>query len=250
MEGPLLLTKYRVEIKYGLLIFLLLGGLILLDRVDAFSGLDRFVNDGMDALSEFGIVGMFIIAIIGNSSLLIQVPYTVPLVSIALNGSSLGHLLFLGLGAGIGAGIGEIISYMIADKVLANNPDLPKSSLYQWVDRTVKGYPRSTPWIIFIWAASFLPDDTVLISLAMVKYGLKRIALPLFMGKLAHNLLFALALYLAADEISQRVSNEVQTDLALGILIVFVLVILYQVEKSKTVVQAITHPTVAPDEAA
>jgi membrane protein DedA with SNARE-associated domain len=248
LEGPLLLTRYRLEIKYSLLIVALLGGLIALDRVDAFAGLDRWVSQAMDTMSQFGIVGMFLIAIIGNSSLLIQVPYTVPLVSIALNGAGLEHLLFLGLGAGIGAGIGEIISYLIADKVLANNPDLPKSSLYQWVDQTVKSHPRSTPWIIFVWAASFLPDDTVLIPLAMIKYGLRRVAFPLFMGKVTHNLLFALALYLAADEVSQRVSNEVQTDLALGILIVFVLIILYQVEKAKAAIQTAVERSPTIDE--
>jgi hypothetical protein len=228
-----LLNRYWIEIKYISLACLLLGGLVLLDRVDAFAPLDGFVAEGMDAMSQLGFIGMFILALIGNSSLLIQVPYSVPIISFALNDPSLGPLLILGLGAGLGAGFGEIISYLIADKVLAHNPDLPKSSLYQWVQKTVESHPRSTPFLIFIWAASLLPDDTILIPLAMIQYGLKRIAVPLFLGKVAHNLVLAVILSVAAEEVSGRTSAEVQTDLALGVLIVFVLVIFYQVERAK-----------------
>lgn len=233
MESNTWFKAYRIEIKYVLLTSTFLSLLIALDRVDAFEGLNGAVNSFMDAMTKLGFIGMFIVAIIGNSSLLIQVPYTVPLISVALSGSSLANLLFLGMGAGIGAGIGEIISYTIADKILEQNPDLAKSRLYQWVDRMVKQHPLLTPWIIFVWAASFLPDDTALIPLAMVKYGLRRIAFPLFMGKLVHNLLFATVLYYATEQVASQVSTEVKTDLALGILIVFLLVIFYQVEKTK-----------------
>lgn len=235
LEGNLLLKRYRIEIKYLLLTVFFLGGLIALDRLDAFEGLDGVVGDFMDWMTRLGFVGMFVVAIIGNSSLLIQVPYTVPLLSAALNGASLPTMLFLGLGAGLGAGFGEIISYGIADKILAQNPDLTKSRLYQWVDRQVKEHPRLIPVIVFIWGATVIPDDTVIIPLALVKYGIRRIAPPLFISKVIHNFVVSILFYYATEFWAQRVSTEVKTDLALGILIVFILVIFYQVEKTKSV---------------
>ncbi|KAB2905895.1 MAG: hypothetical protein KJ064_09755 [Anaerolineae bacterium] len=237
-----MLTRYRIEIKYMLLIVFFLGSLVALDRLDAFEGLDGVVNDFMDWMTKLGFIGMFIVAVIGNSSLLIQVPYTVPLLSAALNGASLPTMLFLGLGAGIGAGFGEVISYGIADRILAQNPDLSKSRLYRWVNRQVLEHPRMIPVIVFIWGATVIPDDTVIIPLAMVKYGIRRIAPPLFISKIIHNFIVSFLFYEATGFWARRISSEVKTDLALGILIVFILVIFYQIEKTKAVADSLRIP--------
>lgn len=228
------MKAYRVEIKYTVITLVSLAMLILLDTVDAFSGLDSAVDSFMDSLTSLGFIGMFFVALVGNASLLIQIPYTVPLLSVVLNGTSFENLMLWGLSAGIGAGFGEIISYGIADKLWEMNPDIANSKLYQWVDRTVKRYPKFAPIIIFIWAASILPDDTALIPLAMIKYGMKKIALPLFLGKIAHNIVLVVLLYYATEEMSDYIGTGVKTDLALGVLIIFVMTILYQVEKNKT----------------
>lgn len=237
-----MLTRYRIEIKYMLLIVFFLGSLVALDRLDAFEGLDGVVNDFMDWMTKLGFIGMFIVAVIGNSSLLIQVPYTVPLLSAALNGASLPTMLFLGLGAGIGAGFGEVISYGIADRILAQNPDLSKSRLYRWVNRQVLEHPRMIPVIVFIWGATVIPDDTVIIPLAMVKYGIRRIAPPLFISKIIHNFIVSFLFYEATGFWARRISSEVKTDLALGILMVFILVIFYQIEKTKAVADSLRIP--------
>lgn len=225
-----------------LLIVFFLGSLVALDRLDAFEGLDGVVNDFMDWMTKLGFIGMFIVAVIGNSSLLIQVPYTVPLLSAALNGASLPTMLFLGLGAGIGAGFGEVISYGIADRILAQNPDLSKSRLYRWVNRQVLEHPRMIPVIVFIWGATVIPDDTVIIPLAMVKYGIRRIAPPLFISKIIHNFIVSFLFYEATGFWARRISSEVKTDLALGILMVFILVIFYQIEKTKAVADSLRIP--------
>src|SRR5690606_37771766 len=96
-------------------------------------------------------------------------------------------------------------------------------------------YPRSIPAIIFVWAASVLPDDTVMIPLAMIKYGIGRLAVPLFLGKMVHNLAVAIIFYVFTDWAAGQFSGDVKADLALGILIVFVILIFYQVEKSKQI---------------
>lgn len=228
-----MLKRHRLEIKYGFIAVLLLGGLIALSSTEALSSLDSGVDSLMDAAEDVGFIGIFLIALIANSSLLIQIPYTVPLISLALAGASLEKMLLMGVALGVGAGFGEVISYGIASKILGANPSLSESSLFQWVRRTVTAHPRVTPFLVFAWAASILPDDTIVIPLAMMRYGLRRIAVPLFTGKVVHGLVVTLLSYYATDWVADSISSGVKTDLALGIIIAFVLVVLYQVERTR-----------------
>src|SRR5204862_367114 len=78
----------------------------------------------MDQGAKFGFVGIFLIALVANLSLVIQIPYTLPVLAAAIQGDSLAHMLELGLAAGIGSGIGALISYVVADKLLDRVPDL------------------------------------------------------------------------------------------------------------------------------
>lgn len=228
-----MLTTYRIEIKYSLITLALLVGLVALDRTQALSGLDTAIDDLFDLMSGLGFVGIFIVAVIGNSALLMHIPYTVPLLSLALGGVSLDRMLLMGVASGLGAAFGEIVSYGISLKILGENSTLERSSLLQWVKRMVNSHPRMIPLLLFVYAVSPLPDDTVIIPLAMVRYGLKQILPPLFTGKVAHNLVVAALFYYFTSWSADRVSTTVQVDLALGILILFVMVILYQMERTR-----------------
>jgi hypothetical protein len=228
-----MLTKNRIEMRYGLITLTLLAGLFALARTQAFSGLDNHIGDFFDLMTDLGFVGIFMVAVFANSTLLIQIPYTVPLLSLALGGASLDRMVLMGLAAGLGAGFGELLTYGIAEKILGGNPDLERSALFQWVKHKVNTHPRTIPLLVFVWAASILPDDTVIIPLAMMRYGIKRMSLPLFTGKVAHCLIVAVVFYRFTSWSADRVSATVQADLALGILILFVMMILYQVEKTR-----------------
>ena len=228
-----MLTTNRIEIKYGLITLTLLAGLLAVHRTQAFSGLNTTINSFFDLMIGFGFVGFFIVALIANSSLLINLPYTVPLLTLALGGASLDRMLVMGFATGIGAGCGEIVSYYMTFKVLGENSDLEQSSLLQWVKRMLNSHPRTAPLLVFIWAVSPLPDDMVIMPLATVRYGIKRIALPLFAGKVANNLAIAALFYSFTGWSADRVSTTVQADLALGLLILFVMAIMYQVEKGR-----------------
>ncbi len=227
---PRRVTKYRLEARYLALATVLIGGLILADRANALGGLDGTFNTS----SRFGVVGIFLVAVVANTSLLIQVPYTIPLLAAALGGSTLGHMLLLGLAAGFGASIGVLISYVLADKVLARRPELAQSRLFRWVSSTVDRRPRLTAWFVFAWAAVPAPDDVVIIPLAMVRYGLRKISGPLCTGKLVHNVCVAALFYSFTTWFAGRISGSIRADVAVGIAGVFVLIILYQVEKARS----------------
>jgi membrane protein YqaA with SNARE-associated domain len=207
------------------------AALALLQETHALSVVNDAVEHFLDLAARFGAPGMFVAGLVGNASVLVQVPYTLPLLSVALEGATLGHLLVLGLACGIGAGVGEIISYLIADAILARTPELPESRVYRWIERNTDHHPVLTKLAIFVWAVTPLPDDTVIVPLAMVSYGVRRIALPLFTGKVVHNLVIAYVFYRFA--VDPPVSPQVKTDLALVVIVAFVLVVLYQVERAR-----------------
>jgi len=205
--------------------------LMLLQETDAFAAVNGAVDRFFDLAARFGAPGMFMAGLVGNASILVQVPYTLPLLSVALDGATLPHLLVLGLACGIGAGVGEIISYLIADAILARTPGLPESRVYRWIERNTEHHPLLTKLAIFVWAVTPLPDDTVIVPLAMVDYGARRIAAPLFLGKVVHNLVIAYIFFTISEK--PLVSPHVKTDVALVIIVVFVLVVLYQVERAR-----------------
>jgi membrane protein YqaA with SNARE-associated domain len=223
--------RYRLEVKYLVLTVVVLGTLVVLVRFDAFSGINGAVDRAMDQGAKFGVVGIFVIALVANLSLVIQIPYTLPVLAAAVQGDSLAHMMELGLAAGIGSGIGALVSYVVADKLLDRVPDLAGSRLYQWVDRNAENRPRHTWLAIFAVTATVLPDDTVIIPLAMVNYSWKKVATPLLTGKLLHNLTMALVFFEFTQVFAGTISKGVKTDLSLGLMLLFVLLTCYQAEK-------------------
>jgi hypothetical protein len=228
-----LVRRYRLELKYVAIAVAAIAGLFALEVLDLLAGLDEAVTDFLTATEGLGAVGMFVAAAIANCAILVQIPYTLPVLSAALSGADLGEMLVLGVAAGLGAGVGEVIKYTVADRVLSRRPDLARSAMYRRTARIAEERPRLVNVLVFVWAASILPDDGVILPLAMVRYGWRRIAVPLFTGKVVHNVLIALLFFYASDWAGSEVKGGVRVDLALGVMVVFVLLVLYQVEKSR-----------------
>ena len=148
----------------------------------------------MDWLAGLGSIGIFFLALVANASIIIQIPYTLPLLSAALGGAGFASMMFLGVASGLGAGIGAIAGYKVADAVVGRSPAPPDGRVFRWIARNVDHRPRLTTFAIFGIAASPLPDTTIVMPLALVRYGMRRAALPLFLGKFVHNVLLALDL--------------------------------------------------------
>jgi hypothetical protein len=224
--------RHRVEIKYLVIGLVLLAALIALERSDVLGNLDHTVVDILDATEGLGVIGMFLLALVSNCAVFVQVPYTLPLLSAAIGGNSLPEMLALGAAAGVGAGFGEIIKYHVAHKVLGKKPQLHRSGLYQWILTQAHDKPRHVKWIVFGLAGSVLPDDTVIIPLAMIRYPIRRIAFPLFAGKVMHNLIFASVFYAVSETAEDFVKHGLRIDLAFALIVTFLLIVAYQVEKA------------------
>jgi hypothetical protein len=125
-----------------------------------------------------------------------------------------------------------VFKYHVAHRVLSERPNLHRSSLFRWVQRQADEKPKHVKWIVFVWAASVIPDDTVIIPLALIKYGVRRIAIPLFTGKVFHNVLFASIFFAFNKQLKSWVEGGLRVDIAFFLIITFLLVIAYQIEKA------------------
>jgi len=229
--------RLSLELKYAVIAVAIVLLFVVLHAFGAFSGVNDTVTDGVNRLAGLGIVGIFLIALIANLSILVQIPYTLPLLSAALGGASLQNVMGLGLASGLGAGIGAVASYKVADALVAKSPHLPEGRTMRWIARNVDDRPRATSFAIFLVGLSPLPDGAVVVPLAVVHYGMRRLAVPLFLGKFFHNVLFALLFFAFASWSADHVSEKASTELALLVAVLFMVLVGYHAEKARITVR-------------
>jgi hypothetical protein len=138
----------------------------------------------------------------------------------------------------LGAGVGAVASNKVADALVGKIPRVPDRRQFRWIGRKVDHRPRATAFAIFLVGVSPLPDGTVVVPLAVVHYGMRRLAVPLFLGKLAHNLLLALLFYAFASWSAEHVSQKSSTELAVLVAVLFMVLVGYHAEKARAALRA------------
>lgn len=232
--------RLSLEVKYAILSVIVIALFVVLQTSSALSGVNETVNDGVDELARLGSIGVFVVALIANVSIIIQIPYTLPLLSAALGGADFVSMLVLGIASGLGAGIGAILAYKVADAVVSRAHAEPDGRVFRWIGRNTDTRPRMTSFVIFLVALSPLPDGTIVMPLAMIHYGLRRLLVPLFLGKFLHNVLLALLFWGFASWAQTHVSKDATTGLALAVALVFMLAVAYNAEKARANARAAT----------
>jgi hypothetical protein len=225
--------RLSLELKYAAIAVVIVLLFVVLHAMGAFNGVNDTLTDGVDRLAGLGIIGVFIIALVANLSILVQIPYTLPLLSAALGGASLQSILGLGVASGLGAGIGAVASYKVADAVVTKSRVPSEGRLFRWIAQNADDRPRATSFAIFLVGLSPLPDGTVVVPLAVVRYGMRRLAVPLFLGKFFHNVLFALLFYGFASFAAEHVSQKSSTELAILVAVLFTVLVGYHAEKAR-----------------
>jgi len=129
---------------------------------------------------EFGIYfGVFLISIFGNFTIIFPVPYVVALIVIsAFIGFPGVNPILMGIVGGLGASIGEVSAWLIgkgSQNALKDSEKMNRMKTY--VD---KGW---APFLIFIFAATPLPDDAFLIVLGLAGYSIVKTLIYCFIGK-------------------------------------------------------------------
>lgn len=150
------------------------------------------IIDTIGLTNGYGVV--FLLAIIGGTSLFIPIPYFLVVGTFAIAGL---NPFILGICAGIGIFIGDSTSYYIAYRsreLTSKNISRTFEKIHNWC---VNKNSLLFPILIGLYAAIVpLPDDIIIVPAGLIKYPFWRIAVPLLIGKIIFNTVIALtALY-------------------------------------------------------
>jgi len=184
----------------NIIILSAIAGFIVILAIIAASGTDMgsiFQNWTQDYYLAFGIAGLFLalflISTFANMTVLFPVPYGVALAFVAITIPLTDLDIWLvGIIAGTGAAIGEITAYFLGKgsaKLLESGEG--RESVQKMKERINKGY--AVP-LMFVCAATFIPDDPYLILLGYSGYPLWKMLVTYFFGKVT---LCVTTLYLA-----------------------------------------------------
>src|SRR3954468_23805020 len=141
--------RVSIELKYAVIAILLVIVFVALHAADAFSGVNNTVKSGVDWLARLGSIGVFFLALLANASLIIQIPYTLPLLSAALGGAGFVSMMILGAASGLGAGLGAVAGYKVAETIAGRSPARPSGRVFAWMARNVETRPQATKVVIF-----------------------------------------------------------------------------------------------------
>jgi membrane protein YqaA with SNARE-associated domain len=224
---------YRLEIKYTFLTLLILGIGVALNTFGAFNGVEKHVNAWMNSLVDWGYPGLFVIGLFSNMTLIFLIPYALPLLTLSVYADSILEVIGLGAAAGIGAGIGEIASYAIAHTLVTHVDNLEDSALFRWTKRTIEQHPRAIPILVWLASGTPAPDMMIIVPLAMLHYPWRKMVLPMIGGKIFQNVVMALVYRVAADFVQGLVSEDIHFDMTASLVVVFVMLIAYQIEKAR-----------------
>lgn len=132
---------------------------------------------------NIGYPGIFLLSFIGAGSVIIPIPYTVVLLTIAPAFDP----LLLAIAAGLGAGVGELVGYGLG---YTGRQVVGKKRRRQ-LGAMLRIFERFGLLAIFIFALTPLPDDLLFIPLGLMHYSLWRALVVCVAGKFAMSLIIA-----------------------------------------------------------
>lgn len=164
--------------------FVIIEGLIL---VSAFVFYDVLVVASNSVFSWFtvlalqwGYLGAGLIALAGNFTILLPVPYIVGIFTLGTIPEL--NPIIIGVIAGLFATLGELVSYFVGqgigtlDYIEENKERL--EVVNSFLERKYGGFLT-----VFLFALTPLPDDLLYIPLGMVRYPFRKAAIACFLGK-------------------------------------------------------------------
>ncbi|NLE50174.1 MAG: hypothetical protein GX613_02095, partial [Chloroflexi bacterium] len=125
------------------------------------------------------------------------------------------------------------ISYAVAHTLASHVDSLSESALFRWTKRTIERRPRLIPLFVWLASATPVPDMAIIVPLSLIRYPWKKMILPMITGKILQNVVVALLFRFAADAVADRLSDNINFDLTAIFLVLFILLIAYQIENAR-----------------
>ncbi|MHA1754092.1 MAG: YqaA family protein [Candidatus Odinarchaeia archaeon] len=174
-----------------LIIGLVVSGVVLYlifsnpDIVSWFDGIGTAMYDFVINNPVSAYFGAFVISTFGNFTIFLPIPYA--LAVFLLGAQPFIDPLILALICGVGAGIGEVSAYLIG---LGGRNFIERKYSKQLNSMKVL-IEKYGFWAIALFAATPLPDDTLLIPLGVLKYSFVKTIFAAILGKIGLCLLLA-----------------------------------------------------------
>jgi len=156
-----------------------------------------------DLVSNFGLLGLFIAAIIANATIFLPLP--IDLIVFVLGGIDflgIGLLspILAGLVVGAGAAIGEISGYIIGLAGIKGAEKLKKTH-FKKIEGLRSKIENKGMVFIALAALTPFPFDLVGIAAGLIKYDVKKFFLAALVGKVARYVIIAVAGYLSIETV-------------------------------------------------
>ncbi len=207
-----------------------------------FTDILQQLSGWMESLAvQYGYSGIFLISLIGASSIFFPVPYTV--VIFTLGGLEIFDPAWIAIAAGIGSAVGEFSGYLLG----FGGRRVISEEYKRKMEFLMKIFDRFGPIVIFLFALTPLPDDLLFIPLGVIRYSIIRALIPALIGKICMNFIVAysgrLSIRIIRDIFgvdSGWVSALVGMVLAVALLII-VFVIMFKVDWEKHFEKYVTN---------
>jgi len=176
---------------------------------------------------HYGYLGVFLVSLIGASSVIIPIPYTI---LIFFMGKFLDPIL-VAVSAGIGSAMGEFFGYFLGYYGRALVSDERKRKM----DYILKVFRRYGAIAIFIFALTPLPDDLLFIPLGIMHYNFLRAFMPCLLGKILMCLILAYGGCLSIGFIESILGEGggLWTTIATTALLIIIIVVMFKVDWEK-----------------
>jgi membrane protein YqaA with SNARE-associated domain len=181
----------------------------------------------LQQLAQFGYFGVFLLSLIGASSIIIPIPYIIIIFFIAKQYDP----ILLAIAGGTGAALGEFTGYILGfygQKIISEERR-------RKMEFMVKLFGRYGPLAIFIFALTPLPDDLLFIPLGIIRYKPIKAFIPAILGKMLMVYLLAYFGRIGADVIllifgegNMWIGMTITT-----VLLAIILVILFRIDWEK-----------------
>lgn len=185
--------------------------------------------DWMQELAtQFGFFGVFLVSLLGTMAIIIPIPYTLVILFLGIEGW---NPVLLTISGGLGSALGEFAGYLLG----YYGRRIVSVERQRKMDYLLKIFGRYSPFAIFLFALTPLPDDLLFIPLGILRYNPLKAFIPAVFGKFLMIYILASFGGIYTDILSLLFGEEggwIGT-IATAVLLILAIVALYKIDWEK-----------------